>query len=103
MITQGKWTWKQNRGNNVYEHSVRADNGRQIIAELSGEGCTKEEVKANARLIAAAPELLEALEAAELSLNECTRHLLGTGPIPDPEAVALTIIQIKEAIAKANS
>ncbi len=42
--------------------------------------------------------LLEALESAELSLNECTKHLLGTGQIPDPEVVALIIIQIKQAI-----
>ncbi|KKM85889.1 hypothetical protein LCGC14_1284560 [marine sediment metagenome] len=47
-------------------------------------------------------DLLDALEAADLSLHECTKYLLGTGPIPVPEAVALTIIQIKEAILQAD-
>ena len=47
--TQKKWSYKQNRGNNYYEHSVYVDD--KVIAELSGEGCTKEEAKANARRI----------------------------------------------------
>lgn len=47
-------------------------------------------------------DLLDACEAANLTLRACTKHLLGTGPIPEPEATALTIIQIKEAIAKAE-
>lgn len=63
--TKEKWAWKQNRGNNYYEHSIFVQNepGGKVIAELSGEGCTKEEVKANACLIAAAPILLEACQS----------------------------------------
>lgn len=64
METKGKWMWKQNRGNNYYEHSVFVQDGMsdKVIAELSGEGCTKDEVKDNARLIAAAPEFARALK-----------------------------------------
>ena len=47
--------------------------------------------------------LIEALEAADLSLNECAKHLLGTGPIPDPEALSLTITQVKQVLANAES
>lgn len=47
-------------------------------------------------------ELLDALEAADLALNICAKYLLNTGPIPEPEGTALTIIQIKQAIANAE-
>ena len=68
--TQGEWEWKQNRGNNYYEHSVFV--GEKTIAELTGgtmAGCTKNECKANARLIAAAPALLGACEVALLAMT----------------------------------
>ena len=56
--TPGPWKWKQNRGNNYYEHSVFTDH--QTVAELDGEMPVN--IKANAALIAAAPDLLEALK-----------------------------------------
>ena len=48
-------------------------------------------------------ELLEALESADLSLIECAKYLMGTGPVPDSEAIALTMIQVKAAIKQAES
>ena len=64
--TQGKWSYRQKRGNNIYEHQVLCDN-RIVIAELDGEDfeikgsndlSKASEIKANAKLIAAAPDLL---------------------------------------------
>jgi len=63
--TKGPWKYKQNRGNNIYEHSVFTN--EQVIAELncskdiktSGMIDISENIKANARLIAAAPEMYE--------------------------------------------
>lgn len=61
--TKGNWKWEQTRGNNYYEHTVFVDSRLGVeIAALSGEGCSPEEVKANARLIAVAPELLAACQ-----------------------------------------
>ena len=66
--TQGKWSYRQKRGNNIYEHQVLCDN-RIVIAELDGEDfeikgsndlSKASEIKANAKLIAAAPEMLDA-------------------------------------------
>ena len=67
--TQGKWSYRQKRGNNIYEHQVLCDN-RIVIAELDGEDfeikgsndlSKASEIKANAKLIAAAPEMLDCL------------------------------------------
>ena len=66
--TPGPWTFRQARGNNIYEHLVQTQ-GR-VIAELNPPSWVNksdlieesEIIKANARLIAAAPDLLAALE-----------------------------------------
>jgi len=67
--TQGKWSYRQKRGNNIYEHQVLCDN-RIVIAELDGEDfeikgsndlSKASEIKANAKLIAAAPDLFKIL------------------------------------------
>lgn len=64
--TPGPWEWKQSRGNNIYEHKVFTQH--RVIAELDSADAISPDnhieaktIKANARLIAAAPELLEAL------------------------------------------
>lgn len=73
--TPGPWKWKQNRGNNRYEHSVFTDH--QIIAELDGETNKSNDyklsknIKANARLIASAPDL----KAENDLLKEVNRKL----------------------------
>lgn len=53
MHTPGPWT--------VNDVSIEADGGLVALAYARGKGS----MKANARLIAAAPELLEALKAVE--------------------------------------
>ncbi len=86
--TEGEWVWKQNRGKDDYKHSIFVF-GSKFIAELSGKNCTKSEVKANARLIAAAPVLLEACQIAVLALTH--------EPI-NPDDIKV----IRQAIAKAE-
>ncbi|MCJ7483921.1 MAG: hypothetical protein MUO31_13260 [Thermodesulfovibrionales bacterium] len=60
------------------------------------EGCYLGQLKASH------DRLVEALEAADLSLEECAKHLLGRGPLPEPEAIAITMIQINQALAEAE-
>jgi len=79
--TQGDWDWRQNRGNNYYEHSVLA-RPTKIIAELSGEDCTINEVKANACLMAAAKNLQKAL-------GDILNHCSNLGELREPAEAAM--------------
>jgi hypothetical protein len=56
--TKGPWHVQKNA--DVYTHIVRDPTGHRIIAQLGQD--TTEEIRANTRLIAAAPEMLEALK-----------------------------------------
>lgn len=47
-------------------------------------------------------KLVEALESADLSLVECAKYLMGTGLVPDSEAMAFTMIQVKQALKEAG-
>jgi hypothetical protein len=71
--------------------------GFQCIADCSYEttsGASGEEALANARLIASSPELLEALEQAELTLRMLKQHFDG--------AAEFAYTDICAAIAKAK-
>ena len=68
--TPGPWTSEQTRGNNIYEHRIMS--GYKEIATMSTKGYFlkgpnetehAQAIKADASLIAAAPDLLSALEA----------------------------------------
>jgi hypothetical protein len=83
--------WRSERGNGDYGRNVTADNGRRIVCETI---CAEHE--ANARLIAAAPELLEALH----SILEHSREF---GDIEDCETMLARIEdKVRAAIAKAE-
>ena len=65
MRTPGIWQvtdgWgKVGKGVSVYVRSVE---GKPVVSPIGGCHLTDDEAEANARLIAAAPELLEALKA----------------------------------------
>lgn len=57
-------------GTNRFPISHRIDGvARGILAEVNGQGGTEQENTANARLIAAAPQLREALELAQATIE----------------------------------
>ncbi len=99
--TPGPWKWKSDLdmgGFHIYmDTAIRKRSGYQCHHHLEldftlypEDGDQWEEAKANARLIAAAPELLAALQVAELALRE--RGLRACGEYR----------QIEAAIAKAT-
>jgi hypothetical protein len=64
--TPGPWTIRQENQRGIYGNILIQDSNSHTIAELVPSN--RRRGKADARLIAAAPELLEALEAAEAKL-----------------------------------
>lgn len=67
--TPGPWKFASDQHSD-YQHAIAAENGKHVGAAYHNHPCrmTAEE-KANARLIAAAPELLEACETALTNLS----------------------------------
>ena|SRR5580765_6125700 len=91
--TPGPWgAYNLSKGNIAIEtrEGVR-------VANASGDTC---DVEANARLIAAAPELLAALKAAYSALALIDDFGTATGENPDVQNAALD--QARAAIAKAE-
>ncbi len=81
---------------------ARCDIEVDSFGDEDAEGMDPDEADANACLIAAAPDLLEACETQRTALDLCIRYFLGKGPQPDPEALALAEIRGGSAIAKAG-
>lgn len=82
-------------------YDERADRPQPVIVEHSSGGIAFVEAKANARLIAAAPELYEALKDL---LNECPQEFDG---LPEhgrllPTARNARIAKARAALAKAD-
>lgn len=69
--TPGPWRVERAyTGTNRFPISHDIDStARGILAEANGQGGTEQENLANARLIAAAPLLLEAVQSAAIALN----------------------------------
>lgn len=68
--TKGKWAWRWQNGNPIV--STNTEKGfEKLIAEIEYNMSIDQEAQANAHLIAAAPELLEALERF-LESSACT-------------------------------
>ena len=79
--TKGNWKYKIDvSGNSFYIESADQSHKNTFIGEIGGGVQSKNEMEANAKLIASAPELLEALNHCLELLLECEppKHLIET-------------------------
>jgi hypothetical protein len=89
--------WKLRLGTGVqYDYIIETKGGALIAAYPHYSGATKKVTKANARLIAAAPELLAIVEAMAFELN---MHLSAGNTSPFSSD---TTLKVRAAIAKAT-
>lgn len=108
--TKGPWAYGEERENQVEPthrqvtapHTGNGPIRKQIATVYYGE--TKEERLANAALIAAAPELLKAVELLEAYLFESHEHeiLTNHGNDTTPCSYCAALEQAREVIAKAK-
>jgi hypothetical protein len=95
--TPGPWHLGLSHGPlTLTDHHRIAMHGSGSAAVYS-MGCSAEESEANARLIAAAPDMLEALRDAE-----CELFYASTGSI-NPEAVRDALAKVRAAMIRATS
>lgn len=77
---KGKHTpgpWKNVSFDEAYKASIQAPNSRCNIGTLGGFGTNQETTQANARLIAAAPELLELVKRTlAVADDDCPRRYI---------------------------
>lgn len=92
--TRGPWTMHDERAGAFIVTAGDRETGYPICARPSSIGEKESECLANARLIAAAPDLLEALESGRSLL-----HALAT---PDDRVTQVAMRQIDNAIAEAK-
>jgi hypothetical protein len=85
--TPGPWKFGSKAKSNFYKRNIAGADGYHVAAVSSRDD---HEVDANARLISAAPELLEALKVA--------RHMI----IEDGTPIGWSVGRIDEVIAKAT-
>lgn len=99
--TPGPWTWAPNDRDVV----ILGDGGELVAAmRPTTEPRDIEQRLVDARLIAAAPELLAACRALVDCQGHSSLHDMVTKPMTEPEALALeqTWFQATKAIAKAK-
>lgn len=94
MHTPGPW---HVRGFKVWEDLFRSNERRGIVAEIAISWRDSEEAEANARLIAAAPDLLEALEALRGGFFASLLSAAGAAPPSDEPLVSVPVDMIEAA------
>ena len=60
--TKGKWSYHVTGGKAEYYHNIQEGDWGKTIALMYDKHCSDDEIKANAQLIASAPELLELIQ-----------------------------------------
>lgn len=94
--TPGPWRYAGHGGTHVLD-----SNGRCIGDAPQPHGMPPEEGEANARLIAAAPEMLEALMSAVGSLEACAEEFRRRN-LREEDLALESIEVVRSAIAKAE-
>lgn len=104
--TPGPWTVDgDDREGMEWNNQIIAANGNTICFMAHSDGKAPERDQANARLIAAAHEMLEALEAANAALKMCAKaFVVESRPenIPAYSAAMSSIAENSAVIAKAT-
>jgi len=101
--TPGPWKaieWATNARTTVVSD---ARVGRIVVAECSGQGRHTNESLADAQLIAAAPELLDALQAAQQEFLGLSSYLETCEPVTIIENLDAVIASLKAKQAKAEA
>lgn len=106
MRTQGFWRTVKPNPLSSFATQVASDQMLRVVANVFGR--TAEEAEANARLIAAAPELVEALKSQRADLEIFRANLADTEKVDSrfegmSELVASWIGEIDAALAKAGA
>jgi hypothetical protein len=72
-FTKGEWKYRTNKD---YDTTVfNSKNGLTVANVSKWSVKSKEELEANAKLIAAAPEMFESLKIAQAALELCRQHM----------------------------
>ena len=104
--TPGPWIVDNPMEASEFEHGIFKDNGAIAyiapVLEMNDMGISFEEWDANANLIAAAPDMLEALELLADEFKEWLHSEIASENNPKPWEVNMAWICAKEAIAKAK-
>jgi hypothetical protein len=95
--SRGEWAAFYKDKYKEWHVGVPVNSGGMKIA-LFPDGCPTENPEADCRLIAAAPDMLAALKAAQRDLEAVEREMQGIAP----EAVSPVLPLIRAAIAKAE-
>ena len=96
--TPGPWRYAKTNGNPTHGEHMIAGAKPGYLAEV--RDCGSGDVKANARLISAAPDLLAALEAINPVPGEY--YYDGSSDLPGCELMRDDVSTIRAAIAKAR-
>jgi hypothetical protein len=97
--TPGEWSYHIGRGKNPRWHIATKHGGYQIAStpEISPAKAEAEEQEANARLLSAAPDLLEASKNAANVLAA-----LATGQLKSLDKDSPALAALRDAVAKAT-
>ncbi|QPQ55567.1 hypothetical protein IC614_02905 [Allosphingosinicella flava] len=104
QFTPGPWPVKRSGDGKRYivgDGLVEGPHGYEV-AEVYSDDCDPDEAKANAHLIASAPELVDACED---SLKTLTAETIGTIHMDDPDwylAVDRAVSKLRAALSKAR-